>query len=181
MLQTLVLNIAETPVAVVPYRRVLSRVCNNLAVVKRHYENTLIRSSGGIEMPIPSVVQCIKTNYIPKFTKVLPFNRKNLYIRDRGCCAYCEKKLSLNSMTFDHVIPRAQGGFTCWTNVVLACFKCNSKKGARHPNQYKWPKIKPYAPRLSQAAPVQLVNKIASDIIEKTWEDYIYWEIVLEK
>ena len=38
----------------------------------------------------------------------------------------------------------------------------------------------PYAPKLDKAAPVHLVNKIAGEIIEKTWADYLYWRIVLE-
>jgi 5-methylcytosine-specific restriction endonuclease McrA len=94
---------------------------------------------------------------------------------------YCGKKVSLNSMSFDHMIPRILGGTTCWENIVLSCFKCNSKKGGKHPDKFKWPIIMPYAPKLDKAAPAHLVNKIASEIIEETWEDFIYWEVILEK
>jgi Restriction endonuclease len=197
MLETLVLNRASTPISIVPYQRIINRVQNHMAIVLKSYENTCIRSSGYnisrfcsgfektssiscIEMPIPSVVQCIRTDYVPKYTNILPFNRKNLYIRDRGRCAYCGKKVSLSGLSFDHVIPRCQGGKTCWENIVLACCRCNTKKGARHPNKYRWPKIMPYAPTLSHAAPVQLVNKLASEIIEESWEDFVYWRIILE-
>ena len=34
-----------------------------------------------------------------------------------------------HDLTFDHVIPRSQGGKTNWTNVVAACRPCNFKKG----------------------------------------------------
>jgi 5-methylcytosine-specific restriction endonuclease McrA len=197
MLQTLVLNTASIPISIVPYKRILNRVHNGSAHVVKSYEGTWIKSAGFdvsmfssgfercssascIEMPIPSVIQCMHTNYIPQFTNVLPFTRKNLYIRDRGRCAYCLKKLSLQSLSFDHVIPRCLGGKTCWDNIVLACFRCNAKKGARHPDQYKWPQLRPYTPKLSQAAPAQLVSKIASEVVEKTWEDFVYWEIILE-
>jgi 5-methylcytosine-specific restriction endonuclease McrA len=180
MLQTLVLNIAETPVAIVPYRRVLNRVCNNLAIVKRQYENTLIKSSGGIEMPIPSVVQCVKTNYIPKFTKVLPFTRLNVFIRDHGVCMYCGKKVGLNSFSFDHYVPRCRGGRTCWENILICCSKCNSKKGDKPASKFKEPIRMPYAPKLDKAAPVQLVNKIAAEIPHESWIDWIYWHIELE-
>jgi 5-methylcytosine-specific restriction endonuclease McrA len=196
MLQTLVLNTSEIPISIIPYRNILNRVCNESARVLKYYEGTWIKSAGfdvsmfssgfertvsasNIVMQIPSVVQCLHTDYIPEYTRVLPFTRKNLYVRDRGRCAYCLKKLSLHSLSFDHVIPRCLGGKTCWENIVLACFRCNSKKGARHPDQFKWPQLRPYAPTLSKAAPAQLVNKVASEVIEKTWEDYIYWEIQL--
>jgi 5-methylcytosine-specific restriction endonuclease McrA len=123
----------------------------------------------------------VRTNYIPKFTKFLPFNRKNLYVRDSGVCQYCGKKVSYYLGSFDHVIPRILGGKTNWENVVLACFQCNSKKGAKHPSKFKWPIIMPYAPKLNQAAPIHIINKIAADIVEKSWQDYVYWEILLEK
>ena len=32
-------------------------------------------------------------------------------------------------LTADHLIPRANGGKTCFENVVAACGPCNSKKG----------------------------------------------------
>lgn len=180
MLQTLILNIAETPIAIVPYRRVLSRVQNNLVIIKRIYENTLIRSSGGIEMPIPSVVQCIKTNYIPKFTKTLPFTRRNVYIRDHGKCMYCGKKVGLNNFSFDHYIPKCRGGKTTWENILICCTHCNSKKGDRPADKFKEPIRMPYAPKLDKAAPVQLVSKIAAEIPHETWVDYLYWNLILE-
>jgi 5-methylcytosine-specific restriction endonuclease McrA len=83
-------------------------------------------------------------------------------------------------MSFDHVIPRNQGGKTNWLNIVIACHACNSKKGARHPSKFKWPFRMPYAPKLDKAAPVQLVNKIAAEIPVKSWNDYIYWRIILD-
>ena len=197
MLQTLELNVSGIPITTVPYIQVLSRIDSGTARVVKSYEGSWIRSSGfdismfssgfGVSsvpcvgMQIPSVVQFLHTNYIPEFTKVLPFTRKNLYIRDRGRCAYCLRKLSLASLSFDHVVPKCLGGKTCWQNVVLACFRCNSKKGARHPDDYKWPQLRPYAPKLSHAAPTHLVNKLASEVIEKTWEDFVYWRVLLEE
>lgn len=180
MLQTLVLNVSQIPISIVPYRKILTRVRLQTAVVLKSYENTCITSAGGFSLPIPSVIQCVRTNYIPKFTKNLPFNRKNLFIRDHGVCQYCGKKVTLNSMSFDHVIPRMQGGKTVWNNIVLACLKCNSKKGAQHPEKYKWPFRMPYAPQLSQAAPIHIVNKIAAEIPHETWQDYLYWHVILE-
>jgi 5-methylcytosine-specific restriction endonuclease McrA len=50
-----------------------------------------------------------------------------------GCCAYCGK--TTGKLTADHVVPLAQGGANTLSNVVPACSSCNSRKGARTPEQ----------------------------------------------
>ena len=84
-------------------------------------------------------------------------------------------------MSFDHVIPKRLGGKTNWNNITLSCIRCNGKKGGRSPGDFRKPLREPYAPKLSRAAPKQLVNRLAAEIIEKTWQDYIYWEVLLEE
>jgi hypothetical protein len=37
--------------------------------------------------------------------------------------------------TYDHVVPRSQGGKTNWENIVIACVPCNQRKGGRTPDQ----------------------------------------------
>lgn len=37
--------------------------------------------------------------------------------------------------TIDHVVPVSEGGDDTRTNVQLACFRCNSAKGARGSQQ----------------------------------------------
>ena len=43
-------------------------------------------------------------------------------------CYYCEKKLTKDDATMDHVTPLSQGGSTTKGNVVVACKGCNTKK-----------------------------------------------------
>jgi hypothetical protein len=38
---------------------------------------------------------------------------------------------------------------------------------------------KPYIPRLDKAAPASIVNKIGIEIVEESWTDYIYWNVIL--
>jgi 5-methylcytosine-specific restriction endonuclease McrA len=52
--------------------------------------------------------------------------RKNILLRDNYTCQYCGKKTQL---TIDHVLPRSRGGRDIWTNVVVACQRCNHNKG----------------------------------------------------
>lgn len=47
-----------------------------------------------------------------------------------GECAYCGRTMKKGErLTRDHLIPVADGGSTCQSNVVPACSRCNSSKG----------------------------------------------------
>ncbi len=73
-------------------------------------------------MKLPSVIalrQYVRPSEYPAFT------RFNLFLRDRFQCQYCGE---LDELTFDHVVPRAQGGRTTWENVATACAPCNLRK-----------------------------------------------------
>ncbi|MBW4577381.1 MAG: HNH endonuclease [Aphanothece sp. CMT-3BRIN-NPC111] len=64
--------------------------------------------------------------------KIPPVNRREVLKRDRHTCQYCG---STKQLTLDHVIPRSKGGKHTWDNVVIACERCNSRKGDRTPVQ----------------------------------------------
>lgn len=56
-----------------------------------------------------------------------------LWKKQKGICAYCGKKMSMNPVsrlfaTFDHVVPLSKGGKWSEDNIVLACRRCNEKK-----------------------------------------------------
>ncbi len=45
-------------------------------------------------------------------------------------CAYCGKRLTLSTATFDHVKALSQGGYDKTRNGAIACSACNSRKGS---------------------------------------------------
>jgi len=51
--------------------------------------------------------------------------------RDKSTCQFCARKLSPSQTTIDHLIPKAQGGITSFTNCVVSCQTCNNKKGSK--------------------------------------------------
>jgi 5-methylcytosine-specific restriction endonuclease McrA len=59
------------------------------------------------------------------------FSRRNLFRRDQYTCQYCGARGSTDSMSIDHIVPRALGGGASWTNCVAACRSCNTRKGDR--------------------------------------------------
>src|SRR5204863_3442737 len=68
-----------------------------------------------------------------RFSKEVRFSRRNIFERDENTCQYCKKKYDRSELTLDHVIPRSRGGTSTWQNIVLACIRCNMKKGDRLP------------------------------------------------
>ncbi len=73
------------------------------------------------------------------------FSRNNIYLRDDDTCQYCGRRLKRTQLNLDHVIPRSQGGRTCWENVVCSCITCNLNKGGRTPAQAGMTLLRPPA------------------------------------
>lgn len=46
-----------------------------------------------------------------------------------GRCGYCACELTRQTVTRDHIIPRAHGGRTTDDNLIAACQECNQRKG----------------------------------------------------
>lgn len=81
------------------------------------------------ELAVPEVIMLTDFNRFPP--RQLKFSRRNIYVRDNHQCQYCGKVPKKEELTIDHVIPRSKGGKTTWENVVLACIRCNMKKGSK--------------------------------------------------
>jgi len=80
-----------------------------------------------------------------------PLTRRELYHRDGGLCLYCNTRIKLVEMEFEHVVPRCQGGQDRWDNIVSACHHCNHIKGSRTPEQAGMPLLAlPYVPNRAE-------------------------------
>lgn len=82
---------------------------------------------------VPMVI--VLTHYQQCPPRSVRFNRRNIYERDRYRCQYCGVSPGRTGLTIDHIIPRSRGGRSTWTNVVVACARCNTRKGSRLPNE----------------------------------------------
>jgi 5-methylcytosine-specific restriction endonuclease McrA len=129
--------------------------------------------SPSFAMRLPSVValrQYVKPSQNPAFT------RFNLFLRDRFTCQYCGTK---EDLTFDHVVPRAYGGRTTWTNVTTACAPCNLRKGGRTPAEaHMLPRQRPFQPTSHQLQ--ENGRGFPPHYCHETWRDYLYWDSELE-
>lgn len=66
-------------------------------------------------------------------------NKRGIYHRDGGICAYCGKWVPFSEASMDHVVPQALRGPTRWENLVNACRRCNERKADRTPAQARMP------------------------------------------
>jgi len=63
--------------------------------------------------------------------------------RDGYKCQYCGHKLTKETFTKDHVLPRSKGGLTTSGNLVCSCYDCNQTKGDRTPEEAGMLLLKP--------------------------------------
>lgn len=127
----LVLNADFSPISTYPlsiwdFARTMRKVLKERVIVLETYDAVL--RSPSITYNPPSVVAL--KDYIKQPDRV-PFTRMNLFLRDDFRCQYCGNQHPPEDLTFDHVIPRADGGQVSWFNIVSACVPCNSRKGHR--------------------------------------------------
>lgn len=171
--QTLVLDQSYTPLKVVSWQRAIELLTLGKVEVLSEY-NQEVRSTY-LVIKIPAVVRLLKR--FRRHKKPVKFSRVNIYGRDDYTCQYCGEKKTINELTYDHVIPRSQGGKTTWTNIVSACSTCNSKKAGRTPEQARMKlRKKPVQPVDMPAMFIQVSKTNVPD----AWRDYLYWTGSLE-
>jgi 5-methylcytosine-specific restriction protein A len=54
--------------------------------------------------------------------------RQKIFEKFGGVCAYCNKELSFETFTIDHILPKSRGGTNEFSNLTVACKKCNQEK-----------------------------------------------------
>lgn len=172
MASTLVLNADYTPLSIIPISSINWKDAIKISFLGHarpveFYDDWQVHSPS-TTLDVPAVI--ISSVFIKKKHGVR-FSRTNLLIRDNFTCQYCEKTLTANDLTIDHVIPRVKGGTTRWENVTSACYSCNSIKG--HRSNMK-PKRKPLKPDYYQL--LENARKMPIKIPTDKWIQYLGWD-----
>ena len=133
MEQTLLLNATYEPLKVVHWQKAITLLCQGKVEVISVYD----REIRGVTLTfrLPSVIRLLRYVRIRTRFDYVPFSRANIYARDDHTCQYCGERTPTSDLTFDHVVPVAQGGRKDWENIVACCVTCNRKKGGRTPAQ----------------------------------------------
>jgi 5-methylcytosine-specific restriction endonuclease McrA len=152
----LVLNADYTPLSYYPlslwpWQTAVKAMFLERVDVVAHYDREV--HSPSLALKLPSVIalrQFVRPNEYPAFT------RFNLFLRDRFCCVYCG---SHRELTFDHVVPRAQGGRT--------------PREAQM--QIHRDPIRPTSWQLQDHG-----RSFPPNYLHQSWRDYLYWDVELE-
>lgn len=140
-MSVLLLNASYDPLRVITLKRAIVLVMQDKADIIESGDG-VIRSQY-LSIRTPSVIKLKYFVKIPYRAK-MPLNNRNVLIRDKHECAYCDDR---KATTVDHVQPRSRGGQHRWENVVAACYRCNAKKADKTLAEIGWePKWEPYVP-----------------------------------
>ena len=180
--KTLILNadfrpLSYAPLSTMSWEDAVHAVYGGRFQVVAEYEDLVARSPS-LEIKIPSVIA--HKEYVP--VKRHPaFSRTNVYLRDRYRCQYCGKRFPTRELTFDHVVPRARGGKSTWTNIVTACVPCNTLKGSKSLAECGLRLLrKPERPAWSDFYEAGR-SVMPSEGIHQAWNDFLYWTVELDQ
>jgi hypothetical protein len=135
----------------------------NIANAKKAFKLLVKRKAEFIN---EKVIRLLHFIYLPvsRIRNTRP-SRRSIHTRDGHKCVYCG---STRDLTIDHVIPASRGGKNSWENLVCACIKCNTLKGARTPEEANM-KFKRIAP-----APFNKVTFRVETSNVSEWMEYVY-------
>lgn len=164
----LVLNASYEPINVTPVRRAVVLVFKGVATAEE--ENGSFIHSTRMTLRVPSVIRLREFRHIPRQTRAL--SRKNILLRDRYTCQFCDRVLPASELTLDHVIPRSRGGRTDWDNLVACCHACNNRKGDRLPEEAGLRLLRPPRPFTLHTSR-QLMRMMGRS--DERWRKYLFY------
>lgn len=178
-MQTLLLDVGYQPIQRVPWETAIVWVLDRVVEVVDEYPDRYINTVSW-RVSMPSVVRLVKPIHRRKAIK---FSRHNIYARDKGRCQYCGVRVSRDRFTYDHVVPRSQGGQTSWENVVCSCVSCNQLKAGRTPQQAAM-RLRT-APARPKSLPDAVAPLVYSEGMPEGWKAFLrskaYWDVELEQ
>jgi 5-methylcytosine-specific restriction endonuclease McrA len=185
-LPALVLNKGWTPITITPVKKAIAKTMLGLAKILDPETYELYTFEEWMELPVVEGQRAIKTSHskvrLPEVIvlsdyerlpqREVKLTRKNLLIRDNFTCQYTGKKITMETGTIDHVIPRSKGGKSTWDNLVMCCLDVNAKKADRTPEEaglklLKKPERPKWSPVYSRFARLANLN------VPSSWAKFI--------
>jgi 5-methylcytosine-specific restriction endonuclease McrA len=164
----IVLNTDYTFLNVVNWKQAIKLIVKGKVEVLEFTSRILENAEKTIRIIVPKImrlVKMIRTLYKAR----VPYSKRNVFIRDKFVCAYCNKKVG--KPTADHVIPRSKGGKSNFDNVVTACRPCNADKMDRTPREAgMFMKYQPYQPTVMEFLQIRLKNLGVKDVLDEYFE-----------
>lgn len=164
-IKVLLLSQGYEPIQIIPWEDAISMVYLNKVEVLAEYEVQV--HSQHLTWSIPAVVRLLARP--SRFNFRVRFSRDHLFRRDNFTCLYCGRRFKPKELTYDHVVPRSQGGGRSWENIATACEPCNQKKGNKTPIEAKMHLLrKPFKPRWYPSLLAEVKGP-------KEWQPFLTW------
>lgn len=159
---TLLLNASYEPMKVISWQRAITLLFLGKVDMVEAYEEMVRGINHSLAMP-----SVVRLRRYAKQDRRVKFSRTNVYRRDSFKCQYCGVEPGASHLTLDHVVPRAQGGRTEWTNIVTCCVACNAVKADRTPTQAKMALATP------PVRPASMPTVALSEVEHPGWREYL--------
>lgn len=151
--RTLVLTPWYLPYRIVSWRVAVTLMCLEKVDLVVPYDGVV--RSVSVTLPLPAVIRMRKKVHSDRYR--IRFSRINVFMRDGFRCMYCGDQHGADKLTFDHVVPRSQGGRTAWDNILTACGQCNTRKGNRTPHEASMTPLRmPFKPKSLPVRPPRI-------------------------
>jgi 5-methylcytosine-specific restriction endonuclease McrA len=170
MEQALLLNASYEPLKVVDWQKAITLWCQGKVEVIAVHDREI--RAVRFTMKLPSVIRLLRFVKIKRRFDYMPFSRASIYARDRDTCQYCGEIFTTGELTFDHVVPVAQGGRKDWENIVTCCVTCNRQKGGRTPAEAGMTLLR--QPRRPDSVPVMRVHAFERRYAPPSWRDFLF-------
>jgi len=106
---------------------------NTFPELKRALRQVIGTDAESLEIKVPAVA--VLRRRLEKMKSGVKFSKINVCLRDDFRCQYCNTKLPMSLLNYDHVLPASRGGKTVWENIVMSCYPCNDKKADKTPEE----------------------------------------------
>ena len=153
------------PLSTLTWQQAIKALYLDKVSVLRSYDDWICHSQH-LALQVPSVVMMSRYH---QQKGTVNFTRRNIFLRDRFHCQYCQRHFSADHLTIDHVIPKSRGGGMRWKNVVAACHKCNLSKGTN----IVQPSQTPFEPNYWQM--VNIAKTLHIQIPDSSWQEFLQW------
>ena len=176
MEQALLLNASYEPLKVVHWQKAITLWCQGKVEVIAVHDREI--RSVSVSFRLPSIIRLLRFVKIKRRFDYVPFSRASIYARDKHTCQYCAEVFPTSELTFDHVVPVAQGGRKDWENIVTCCVSCNRRKGGRTPAEAGMKLLR--VPKRPDSGPAIRI-KLELPSAPESWRDFLYWNAELDE
>lgn len=129
-MEVLVLDASFQPLSVISSQKLVCLLSKQrVTFITPAQEETILGAFENRMFPEgPVIVKLLRSVRVPH--RLMRANKMSLMLRDDSECQYCGIHLAPSVATIDHVNPTSKGGSRReWTNLVIACKRCNHRKG----------------------------------------------------